>query len=59
MPWRSDLEDAVKAKLGSSGLTIGYYNCDGNVSFVEPWHDGVRKEYRFSHILRYCAGLSR
>jgi amidase len=33
MPWRYNDEDALKAKLRSSGLTVGYYNCDGNVSF--------------------------
>lgn len=32
LPWRYNLEDALKAKLNSSGLTIGYYTCDGNVS---------------------------
>ena len=35
MPWRYNDEDALKAKLRSSGLTVGYYNCDGNVSFEE------------------------
>ena len=31
MPWRSSEEEAVKAKL-KSGLTVGFYNFDGNVS---------------------------
>ncbi|KAI4688056.1 uncharacterized protein J4E84_004984 [Alternaria hordeiaustralica] len=43
MPWRSDLEDAVKAKLGSSGLTIGYYNCDGNVLPHPPVLRGIEQ----------------
>jgi hypothetical protein len=33
MPWRRDEEEAIKAKISSSGLTLGYYSCDGNVSF--------------------------
>jgi amidase len=31
MPWRQAEEDAIKTKISSSGLTIGYFNCDGNV----------------------------
>ncbi|CAG8908704.1 unnamed protein product [Penicillium egyptiacum] len=31
MPWRRDEEEAIKAKISSSGLTLGYYSCDGNV----------------------------
>ena len=37
MPWRSSEEEAVKAKI-KTGLTVGYFNCDGNVS-LEP--DGL------------------
>jgi hypothetical protein len=32
MPWRQTEADIIKKKLGSGGLTLGYYNCDGNVS---------------------------
>jgi amidase len=32
MPWRQAEADIIKTKLGSGGLTLGYYNCDGNVS---------------------------
>jgi amidase len=32
LPWRYNDEDALKAKLKSTGLTVGYYNSDGNVS---------------------------
>ena len=32
MPWRQAEADAIKAKLHLGGLTLGYYNCDGNVS---------------------------
>jgi hypothetical protein len=32
MPWNSSDEDAVKAKMKSSGLTVGFFNYDGNVS---------------------------
>ncbi|KEZ45023.1 hypothetical protein SAPIO_CDS2420 [Scedosporium apiospermum] len=31
MPWRGAEEDAVKAKIASGGLTLGFYSCDGNV----------------------------
>jgi hypothetical protein len=31
MPWRQTEVDAIKAKLASGGLTLGFYNCDGNV----------------------------
>jgi amidase len=32
MPWRQTEADAIKAKLAFGGLTLGFYNCDGNVS---------------------------
>ena len=32
MPWRTAEEDAIRAKLSSGGLSIGIFNCDGNVS---------------------------
>ncbi|KAH7166470.1 amidase signature domain-containing protein [Dactylonectria macrodidyma] len=31
MPWRQGEEDAVKAKIASGGLTLGFFTCDGNV----------------------------
>lgn len=31
IPWRQAEEDAVKSKLHSGGLTLGYYSCDGVV----------------------------
>ncbi|KAG8421628.1 hypothetical protein J3458_003493 [Metarhizium acridum] len=31
MPLRQGEADAVKAKVSASGLTLGYYSCDGNV----------------------------
>ncbi|KAF7553546.1 hypothetical protein G7Z17_g3548 [Cylindrodendrum hubeiense] len=31
MPWRQAEEDAVKSKIASGGLTLGFYACDGNV----------------------------
>ncbi|ETS75483.1 Acetamidase [Pestalotiopsis fici W106-1] len=31
MPWRKHEEDAIKTKISSRSLTIGYYSCDGNV----------------------------
>jgi amidase len=35
MPWRQAEADVIKQKLGSGGLTLGFYNCDGNVSCSE------------------------
>jgi amidase len=35
MPWRQSEADAIESKLSSGGLTLGYYNCDGNVSVHE------------------------
>ena len=32
MPWRTSEEDVIKAKLQSGGLTLGFFNCDDNVS---------------------------
>jgi hypothetical protein len=32
MPWRQSEEEAIKTKLSSGGLTLAYYNYDGNVS---------------------------
>lgn len=32
MPWRQAEEDAVTSKLKSGGLTLGFFNCDGNVN---------------------------
>lgn len=32
MPWRTTEEDAIKEKISSGSLTLGIYNCDGNVS---------------------------
>jgi amidase len=34
MPWRYDIEEGVKAKLETGGLTVGFYNSDGNVSLL-------------------------
>lgn len=32
LPWRQAEEDAIKAKIESNSLTLGWYNCDGSVS---------------------------
>ncbi|KAH7075399.1 acetamidase [Paraphoma chrysanthemicola] len=40
LPWRSGEEDAAKAKL-KSGLTVGFYNFDGNVLPHPPVLRGV------------------
>ncbi|TVY81858.1 Acetamidase [Lachnellula suecica] len=41
MPWRQSEADAIKTKLGSGGLTLGYYNCDGVVLPHPPILRGV------------------
>ena len=35
LPWRQSEEDAVKTKIASGTLTVGYYNSDGHVSIHE------------------------
>merc|ERR1712000_294380 len=42
MPWRQSEEDAVKAKIASGKLTLGYYECDGNVLPHPPILRGVK-----------------
>lgn len=32
MPWRQSEADGIERKMASGGLTLGFYNCDGNVS---------------------------
>src|ERR1700750_1503082 len=41
MPWRQPMEDAIKTKISSGGLTLGYYNCDGNVLPHPPLLRGI------------------
>ena len=31
MPWRTAEEDAIRAKLSGGGLSLGIFECDGNV----------------------------
>lgn len=35
LPWRQSEEDAIKSKLSSGGLTLGFFNCDGNVNATQ------------------------
>src|SRR3978361_507081 len=42
LPWRQYESDAVKSKISSKGLTLGYYNCDGNVLPHPPILRGVK-----------------
>lgn len=32
MPWNTSEEDVIKSKLQSGGLTLGFFDCDDNVS---------------------------
>jgi amidase len=41
MPWRESEADVIKSKLSSGGLTLGYYNCDGNVLPHPPILRGI------------------
>lgn len=41
MPWRQAEEDAIKSKLSSGGLTLGFYSSDGNVLPHPPIVRGV------------------
>ncbi|KAH6965033.1 amidase signature domain-containing protein [Fusarium venenatum] len=43
MPWRYDEENAIKEKISSRGLTLGYYSCDGNVLPHPPVLRAVQK----------------
>lgn len=43
IPWRQAEEDAVKSKLHSGGLTLGYYSCDGVVLPHPPILRGIEK----------------
>ncbi|KAL3464648.1 amidase signature domain-containing protein [Aspergillus heterothallicus] len=31
MPWRQEEEQAIRSKISSGGLTLGYFSCDGEV----------------------------
>ncbi|KAL6245427.1 Acetamidase [Rhinocladiella similis] len=41
MPWRREEEDVIHTKISSGGLTLGFYNCDGNVLPHPPILRGV------------------
>ncbi|KAG9243086.1 amidase signature domain-containing protein [Calycina marina] len=41
LPWQQAEEDAIKAKIASKGLTIGFYKSDGNVTPHPPILRGV------------------
>ncbi|KAJ5132644.1 acetamidase [Penicillium atrosanguineum] len=43
IPWRYAEEDAVKSKLQTGGLTLGYYSCDGVVLPHPPILRGIEK----------------
>ena len=41
MPWRQSEADAIATKISSKGLTLGFYNCDGNVLPHPPILRGI------------------
>ncbi|KAJ9285560.1 hypothetical protein DTO021C3_6814 [Paecilomyces variotii] len=41
LPWRQNEEDIIKSKLSSGGLTLGFFNCDGNVLPHPPILRGI------------------
>ncbi|KAH6677865.1 amidase signature domain-containing protein [Plectosphaerella plurivora] len=42
MPWRQGEEDAIKDKISSGKLTLGFYECDGNVMPHPPILRGIK-----------------
>ena len=38
MPWRDSEAEVIKSKIGSGGLTLGFYKCDGVVSCICSAH---------------------
>jgi len=42
LPWRQVEADIIKSKINSGGLTIGFYNCDGNVNAPGICLNGIR-----------------
>lgn len=50
MPWRESEEEAIKTKIRTGGLTLGYYSCDGNVSHFSYTFEVQLTGYRYSPI---------
>ncbi|KAF7869862.1 hypothetical protein EAF04_004646 [Stromatinia cepivora] len=42
MPWRQSEADVIKSRILDGGLTIGYYDCDGNVLPHPPVLRGIK-----------------
>jgi amidase len=38
IPWRQEEEDAIKNKIASRSLTLGYFSCDGEVCAIFLYH---------------------
>lgn len=32
LPWRQNEDEVITSKFNKGGLTLGFFNCDGNVS---------------------------
>lgn len=41
IPWRQSEADAIATKISAGGLTLGFYNCDGNVLPHPPILRGI------------------
>jgi amidase len=61
MPWRQSEDVAIKSKLASGGLTIGYFNCDGNVTSptIHKSKSNLTNTCRFSPTLPSSAALTQ
>lgn len=56
MPWRQAEEDIIETKISSGGLTLGFYNCDGNVSIWADMKETLLTINRYFHILLSFVG---
>jgi len=41
LPWRPSEDEAIRKKIATGGLTLGFYECDGNVMPHPPITRGI------------------
>lgn len=56
LPWRQSEEDAIKTKISSSQLTLGFFECDGNVRTRIP-NSRPFLGLLLNHVRRSCLTL--
>jgi amidase len=59
MPWRQAEADAIKSKIDSGGLTLGFYNCDGVVSFLNSARTKSHTDQNRSFLILPSSEVSR